>query len=71
MECPITGTRDCQSRQCELHYMSAPLRLAQGQEITPAPDYCVACGSSLLTMPHQPFGPDWCTDIFSGLYPLL
>ena len=26
--CPITGATDCASRQCELHYMSAPLRLA-------------------------------------------
>lgn len=27
-ECPITGKRDCRERGCELHYMSAPLRLA-------------------------------------------
>ena len=26
--CPATGVVDCRSRDCELHYMSAPLRLA-------------------------------------------
>lgn len=26
--CPITGSDDCRSRDCELHTMSAPLRLA-------------------------------------------
>jgi hypothetical protein len=26
--CPVTGAADCKSRDCELHYMSAPIRLA-------------------------------------------
>lgn len=26
--CPVTGLVDCAERECELHYMDAPLRLA-------------------------------------------
>lgn len=26
--CVITGRRDCKERNCELHYMDAPLKLA-------------------------------------------
>lgn len=70
MKCPITGARDCQSRQCELHYMSAPLRLARGQEITPPHDYCPVCAVLLSDSPHKPYD-ETCTDVFYGLYPLL
>lgn len=26
-ECPFTGEKDCKARDCELHYMDAPLKL--------------------------------------------
>lgn len=57
--CPMTNIYDCQARTCELHYMDAPLDLG--------PDFCPACGASLLTQPHKPYGPEWCTDIYAGL----
>lgn len=40
--CTITGKVDCAERDCELHYMSAPLKLES------APMVCATCGGVLL-----------------------
>lgn len=41
--CPVTGSNDCRDRGCELHYMSAPLRLA------PIPAFAL-CGQYIIAV---------------------
>lgn len=53
--CPITQVTDCRSRQCELHYMDAPILLGPGE--------CPAC---LGPRDHLPL-TGTCTDVLAGM----
>lgn len=58
--CPITEVKDCESRDCELHYMEAPIRWA----FLP-PATCPAC---LGEADHLPLAPgSGCVDAFIGI----
>lgn len=42
-KCPVTGRKNCRKRDCELHYMDAPLRLAPTRYVVAAVLAYVLC----------------------------
>lgn len=61
--CVVTSLPDCRERTCELHYMSAPLKLAPGVKMPAMVGVCPVC---LAIKDHLPFDLG-CTDIFAGM----
>lgn len=45
--CQITGKKDCRDRNCELHYMDAPVRLAPSRRPAPAITAFIVYASSI------------------------